>query len=316
MKMRIAAVILGMLLSAFAGAGQLFAQEDLHTVKDHQLISRFPGAEVQEHKVTEFDEFVLPLGPILGSGDKFVKSQTIEGKVTKFKYSMPESRSGLEVYKNYTDALQKAHFEILYSCDHGRCIDPKFPSGYSHVSSGIWCLNCDEPMRYVAAELTRAQGNVYVAVVVVKDHYEGGTWLTIVETKPMEGGQVKVNAAALSRDLTENGHALVYGIYFDSGQAVIRPESEAALSEISKMLAANMQLKLVVVGHTDNVGKIASNLTLSKQRADAVAAYLVSHYHVSQERLQAQGVGSLAPVASNLSEEGRAKNRRVELVEE
>ncbi len=82
------------------------------------------------------------------------------------------------------------------------------------------------------------------------------------------------------------------------------------------MLAANMQLKLVVVGHTDNVGKIASNLTLSKQRADAVVAYLVSHYHVSQERLQAQGVGSLAPVASNLSEEGRAKNRRVELVEE
>jgi OmpA-OmpF porin, OOP family len=295
----------------------LMLAQDLRTVKDHPMISRFPGSDVQEYKVAEFDEYILPLGPIVDDYDKYTKSQTIEGKVTKFKYSMPANRSGLEVHRNYLDALSKAGFQVLYSCDRGTCVSPKFPAGYTtKTKSGLWCVNCEEQMRFVAAKLPRSAGDVYVTVVTEKDPYEGGVWLTIVETKPMQTGQISVNAAALTKDITDHGHAAVYGIYFDTGLAVVKPESEPALTEISKMLASNAQLKLVVVGHTDNVGTLAANLTLSKQRADAVVAALMTRYNVSPTRLQSQGAGSLAPVASNRTDEGRAKNRRVELVEQ
>jgi outer membrane protein OmpA-like peptidoglycan-associated protein len=132
----------------------------------------------------------------------------------------------------------------------------------------------------------------------------------------MAAGEVTVNAAAMAADIAQSGHASIYGIYFDTGKSVLKPESDATLAEISKLLAADPALKLDVVGHTDNVGGLASNMTLSKQRADAVVAALVSKYRVSAARLQSAGVGPLAPVATNKTEDGRAKNRRVELVEQ
>jgi outer membrane protein OmpA-like peptidoglycan-associated protein len=125
---------------------------------------------------------------------------------------------------------------------------------------------------------------------------------------------VTVNAQALNEDITKTGHAAIYGIYFDTGKAVIKPESQPAMAEIAKMLAATPTLRLHVVGHTDNVGSVASNMALSKQRAEAVVNALVSDHRIAPARLIANGVGPLAPVASNAAEEGRAKNRRVELV--
>jgi OmpA-OmpF porin, OOP family len=285
-------------------------------VKDHPLVSRFPGSEVLEYKTIEFDEFSLPLGKVVDEA-QFTKSQHLEGRVTNFKYSTPDARSTLEVQRSYQDALMKGGFQILFQCSGPDCrAEKSFQGGYRHAASGVWCFNCAQPMRYLAAKLSRAAGDVYVSLVVEKDQYEGGTWLTIIEAKPMEGGLVIVNAAALANDITQAGHASVYGIYFDTGKAVLKPESDPTLAEISKLLASNTQLKLHVVGHTDNVGTLASNMALSKQRADAVVAALVSQYHVAPARLQAAGVGPLAPVATNKSEDGRAKNRRVELVEQ
>ncbi len=140
--------------------------------------------------------------------------------------------------------------------------------------------------------------------------------LYVVEIKPMEGGLVTVDAAALGGDITRSGHAAVYGIYFDTAKAEVKPESDAALKEIAKLLQQMPALKLLVVGHTDGVGALASNMDLSKRRADAVVAALTTKYGVAATRLSAQGAGPLAPVASNKSEDGRAKNRRVELVEQ
>jgi OOP family OmpA-OmpF porin len=125
-----------------------------------------------------------------------------------------------------------------------------------------------------------------------------------------------VSAAAMANDIAQTGHAAVYGIYFDAGKADLKPQSDLTLAEIGKLLTANAQLKLLVVGHTNNVGGLAANLVLSKQRADAVVAALVTRYHVAAARLRASGIGPLAPVATNRTEEGRAKNRRVELVEQ
>ncbi len=285
-------------------------------VKDHPLVSRFPGSGVLEYKTAEFDEFSLPLGKIIDT-DQFTKTQHLEGKITKFKYSVPANRSTLEIERSYQSALQNGGFQILFHCSGNECrADKSFQGGYRPTASGVWCFNCAQSMRFLAAKLSRASGDVYVSLVIEQDPYEGGTWLTIVEVKPMEGGLVTVHAAALANDITQTGHASVYGIYFDTGKAVLKPESDPTLAEISKLLASHAQLKLHVVGHTDNVGTVASNMALSKQRADAVVAALVTQYHVAAARLQASGVGPLAPVATNRTEDGRAKNRRVELVEQ
>ncbi len=288
------------------------AQKD---AKDHPLVSRFQGSEVLQYKVSEFDEFPLALGQITDK-NKYTKSQRLEGKVTKFKYSMPPNRSGLEVLKSYQTALERGGFQILFKCDGKECISDKFPYGYTDDSSGIWCTNCEEPMRYIAAKLPRPAGDVYISLVVEKDKYEGGAWLSIIEVKPIGAGLVTVNAAALANDISQSGHASVYGIYFDTGKADLKPASDPTLAEIGKLLGSNPQLKLHVVGHTDNVGTAAANMALSKQRADAVVAALVTKYHIAAAKLQAGGVGPLAPVATNKTGEGRAKNRRVELVEQ
>ena len=286
------------------------AQKD---VKDHPLVSRFQGSEVLEYKTSEFDEFPLALGPIEDQ-NVFAKVQRLEGKVTKFKYSTPASRSAVEIVRTYRDALERNGFQILFACDGKACISDKFKYGYTNTASGIWCTNCEEPMRYLAAKLPRPSGDAYVSLVVEKDKYEGGTWLSIIEVKPMQSGTVTVNAQALASDITTTGHAAVYGIYFDTGKAAIKPESKPVIEEIAKLLALQPTLKLHVVGHTDNVGVFASNVTLSKQRADAVVNALVTEHHIAAGRLLANGVGPLAPIASNAADDGRAKNRRVELV--
>jgi outer membrane protein OmpA-like peptidoglycan-associated protein len=123
-----------------------------------------------------------------------------------------------------------------------------------------------------------------------------------------------VNAAAMTNDLASTGQVTLYGIYFDFDKADIKPESKGQIDEIAKLLTASANLKLRVIGYTDNKGTADHNLKLSQRRADAIVAVLVKDYGVAGNRLSASGVGSAAPVASNDTEEGRAKNRRVELL--
>ena len=101
---------------------------------------------------------------------------------------------------------------------------------------------------------------------------------------------------------------------FDTAAATIKPDSKSSLDEIGKLLKSDAKLTLHIVGHTDGQGTLASNFDLSKRRAEAVRAALIKDYTIAATRLSANGVASLAPVAPNTTDEGRAKNRRVELV--
>jgi outer membrane protein OmpA-like peptidoglycan-associated protein/Sec-independent protein translocase protein TatA len=114
--------------------------------------------------------------------------------------------------------------------------------------------------------------------------------------------------------LMADGRVATQGILFDSGSDRIRPESTPTLKEIGQMLKDHADLKLMIEGHTDNVGDDASNQTLSDKRANAVRGYLISQFGIDSERLQAKGFGESKPVSSNDSAEGRQNNRRVELV--
>jgi outer membrane protein OmpA-like peptidoglycan-associated protein len=225
----------------------------------------------------------------------------------------------LEVFRNYQGALKKGAFETLFTCGPQDC------AGSGNSTARVYSdgeyddyWGPDHGIHYVSAKLARPEGDVYVSLVVDD---QGGDFrpnveLYVIEVKPMESDLVTVNAASLANDIKRTGHASVYGIYFDTGKADIKPESSATLNEIAKLLQGDASLKLFVVGHTDNQGALDPNMDLSRRRAEAVFAALTTKYAVPASRLRAFGNGPYSPVASNDSEDGRAKNRRVELVKQ
>jgi OmpA-OmpF porin, OOP family len=303
--------VLGALTVAI-GAAQ---QQDVEGSKDHPLVSRYPGLVIGDYAVSEFDEFTLPLGKI--KDDKPEKSQRLEGKITRIQYSGPAGRSILEVYRNYEAALKKAGFSTLFSCVNNDGCGNASVTLYAPKGGDDWSWGAGQ--RYLSAKLARKEGDVYVSLHVGQwSNLDRGSdiLLYVIEVKPMEGGLVTVDAAALASDIKQTGHSAVYGIYFDTGKADVKPESDAALKEIAKLLQEDAALKLLVVGHTDSVGSLAANMDLSKRRADAVVQSLTGKFGVASARLLAQGAGPLSPVDTNKTEEGRAKNRRVELVEQ
>lgn len=297
-----------LLFSAVYATLSLAHAQDVPGSKDHPLISRYPGAVIDDYSSKGYDEYTLPLGKV-GQGE-VAKSQRLEGKFTRIHYTIPAGRSSLEVFRNYQDALERAGFAPLFTCALAQC-----GTGYIEGQTG-WCSGCSA--HHESAKLSRPEGDMYVSLHVEQDNDTNPAWaeLVIIEMKPMDAGLVTVNAATLANDIGRTGHASVYGIYFDTGKADVKPESDGTLKEIAELLQQQAQLKLYVVGHTDNVGNFASNQELSQRRADAVAQLLSTKYGVPAARLKSVGDGPSAPVASNDSEEGRAKNRRVELVKQ
>jgi len=328
-KNKVIFCLLGGLLLATSIA---YAQDkDVEGSKDHPLISRFPGSIIKYYDVKQFDEYVLPLGKLDKEG-KLTKSQRLEGKITRIFYGAPKGRSPLEIYRSYEAALKRAGFEILFSGAGEDALGEGFPEFiYPEWRLGDRCQFIgvqSQPQRYLAAKLSRREGDVYISIYTSLHtfYYGPGLWghledhpavyLTVVEIKPMEEGLVTVDADALAKDIARTGRVAIYGIYFDIGKADLKPESEPVLKEIAKLLRQNPKLNLHVVGHTHSIGDFTANMKLSRDRASAVVKELVSKYGVDAKRLRAHGVGPLAPVASNETEEGRAKNRRVELVKQ
>lgn len=274
--------------------------------KDHPLIKPYQGSTGGIKAVRDFDAYELITGPIKSGKAKFLH---LEGKVTEIGYLTPPGRSILEVYGNYESSLKQAGFEVLFACKAAEC-----GAGWMRVKGLGDIFTGYENTRVLTAKLAKKEGDVYVALHMPAAG--GVTLLNIIEVKPMDTGMVKVDAAALGRDITRQGHVALYGIFFDTGKADIKPESEATLNEIAALLKGTAQLRIHVVGHTDSTGDLAMNLDLSRRRANAVVQALAAKYGIPAARLQSHGVGPLAPLASNDDEDGRARNRRVELVKQ
>ncbi len=141
------------------------------------------------------------------------------------------------------------------------------------------------------------------------------TFVEVVEEASVETGKVEVfDAESIGASLEEEGKKALYGIYFAFNEAEIQPESKPQIAQIAMLLNRDPKMNLYVVGHTDSVGGLDSNLSLSRRRAQAVITALTGEHKIALARLTPQGLGPLAPVASNRDESGRALNRRVELV--
>lgn len=292
---------------------------------DHPLVGRFQGAEITNYEQKTFDAYPLIVSRIEhygGIGKNADSTQSIEGQVTSITYRSAKERSTLEVFRAYQDALAAGDFEVLFECTGVECGGRNFnhaTSGY-RFSGGAFAENHKE-QRYLAARLARAEGDVYVAIHTARNTSSGGankdavyTQVDVVERKARDSKVVVIKAGEMADRIGSEGRVALYGIHFDTDSAGIKPESRPTLDEIGKLLADASELKLLVVGHTDDQGGFDYNIDLSRRRAAAVVDALVDDYGVARARLKSWGVGFSAPTASNATEDGRARNRRVELV--
>lgn len=272
-----ALILLGLLLLAATPA--LAEQTDSKGCQDHPLFTRMPTYWIHGCELREFDAFVFKLGE--------GKTETVEGRFTKLRYypqaTAQSKPSELQIQRNYEAAVKELGGTTVHA--------EKSREVFKIVKDG----------REYWVELTTS--------------HTGGYFLTLVEREAMKQ-DVTVNAEALADGLRTTGHVAVYEILFDTGKTDLKPESKQAIGEIAKLLQADPTLKLFVVGHTDNAGAFDMNMKLSQGRAEAVVKDLTGSHAIDAARLRAAGAGPLAPVAANDTEDGRARNRRVELVEQ
>ena len=278
MLKRIGYILPSILFISFLTVGVALAQTDVKGSKDHPLITRMPDYYISQCDVSEFAGF----DPTVIGG----KEVHWEGKMYSYGYSRKEGGrpiSMLQIVRNHETAIKRAGGKVLGG---------------------------DE--RRVAAEIRKegALTGVYVEAFNDGMNYS----LTIIESQTMRQ-EVVADAKAMGNDLANTGRTIVHGIYFDTASATIKPESEPALAEMVKLLNGSPALKVYVVGHTDSVGSLESNLRLSSARADSVVKAITAR-GIAASRLKSAGVGPYSPVVSNGTDEGKAKNRRVELVKQ
>ena len=271
-------------LAALSIASTTFGQEDKPGSKDYPGLTRMPGYSITQYEDNSFDSFDFQL-----AGGK---TEKVEGHHYSFRYdyrrdSQSPTRSMLEVVRNYENAVRSVGGKVLFEECTG--------------------TGCESTVKFL-------KGGLEVWILI--DVYERGAMykVDIVEKQAMQQ-EVTLDAAGMASSIADTGSVAIYGINFDTASSVLKPDSEPALDEIAKLLTNKPALKVYIVGHTDMVGDAASNVKLSQARAQSVITALVSKHGIAASRLIAFGNGPYAPIASNMTDEGRAKNRRVELVQ-
>jgi OmpA-OmpF porin, OOP family len=261
----------------FLSASAFAQQKDAAGCKDHPLFNRMPDSWISSCKQLDFNAYAFNLGQ--------GKKEQVEGRYWQANYypqaGLASKPSELQILRNFENAVKKLGGAVVTS------------------------ERTKETLR-----LTKDGKDIWIEVWA---EFTGKYGLIIVEKQAM-AQEIVANADVFANDLKSTGHSAVYGIYFDTGKSEVKPESEQAIAEIAKLLKNDAGLKVFVVGHTDAVGSVDSNLKLSMDRADAVVQALIRNHGIAATRLRAYGSGPFAPVASNDTEEGKAKNRRVELV--
>ncbi|HOQ61068.1 MAG TPA: OmpA family protein [Vicinamibacterales bacterium] len=250
--------------------------QDAKGCKDHPMFSRMPGFQIDRCDTKDFDKYEFKVAE-----DDWYKWIEVEGSYAHFTYTRKADTravSGLQIVRNFSAAMKKIGGKTEYQTES--------EANLSHKKDG---------------------NEVWVRVETWNDG--DGYDLHIIEKKAMTQ---EVAANEMLEALNTQGFVALY-INFDINKATIKPESQAIVDQIAVMLKESPGLRVSIEGHTDNTGTPAGNKTLSKQRADAVVAALVAQ-GIEAGRLSAVGWGQDHPVADNRTEEGKAKNRRVEIV--
>jgi OOP family OmpA-OmpF porin len=281
--------------------------QDKEGCKDHPLFNRMPNFEIYDCKSVEFDavDFANP-GMKKWDRDKADDYQTIEGKIFSISYKIKEGAtpaSALQIIRNFQNAAKSAGGAVLGD----------FTSPFAaELKDNMQRFMVDSPggtsyTRYTNLKFTKGNSEYWVNVAASDDYHDYN--LVIVERQAM-AQDVSVNE--LVDKLNKDGFITLY-INFDTNKSTIKPDSAKTLDDAAAVLKAAPALSIIVGGHTDNVGTPEANMKLSEERAKAVVAALVQR-GIAADRLTPKGFGQTQPIADNRLEEGRAKNRRVELV--
>ncbi len=326
---------------------------DIDGSTDHPKFKRYEGSFIVSSTYNKFNEFRFPLSKlekVKGEKDShnnwaYAPKEKLnqEGEYTRLVYLLPAERTPLEAIRNYKDEVTASKGKILYECKGDECggsTDRSSGGGGGSMSLSMYLFPQDRitdkrntngscatkgkiaDQRYFVAKSNDDAIHFSVLAYSLKATHSCKPLnnrtvvvVDIVEGKNREQKMVAVNASEMAETISSTGKIALYGIYFDSNKDQVKLGSEPTLKEIATLLKNNKSLKLLVVGHTDNEGDFAFNMDLSKRRAQAVVSELVAKHGIAKNRLSPVGVSYASPVASNKSEEGKAKNRRVELVE-
>lgn len=272
------------------------------------------------------------------------RSARAEGRRITTYYALPARMMPLEAMRNYIAELSGQGFEILFSGSGEELQTIGYGNQIARHVLGMtgsygnpeeraqWPLqNADERSAAYFAARRKDEGGAETFVSGYFGIYKlGGEWevsrgvvvpdgvamarVDLIEVEPRQQRMVFVTSDEMAEQIALNGRVALYGIEFEFDSARITPQAEATLAEIGKLLTSRPQLRILVVGHTDSQGSFEYNRRLSQQRAEAVVVRLAA-LGIVRERLFPVGVGFAAPIATNATEEGRARNRRVELVD-
>jgi len=258
--------------------------EDAPDCKDSKRLSRLPGCFIESCESKDFNELAIRTGPHKDENDAV---KTMEGAVEVIAYQCGGKTSPLQVVRNAAAALQKAGYQTVFN---------------GKDENEFLSLTTRKGEQWVQVTSSAGGDNNSVTFYTFK----------AVAVSAMKQ-EMEATAEAIASELQSSGRMALYGINFATNSAAITPDSDKVLAEIAKLLKDQPEWKITVEGHTDNVGAKPANQALSQKRAEAVVTWLSAH-EIDRTRLAAAGFGDTKPVQDNATDEGRQKNRRVELV--
>jgi outer membrane protein OmpA-like peptidoglycan-associated protein len=301
--------------------------QDAPGCKDHPVITRYPGSVLAYCEEQNHMEYHIATGPVTGY-KQIAEWSEVRGKRTRLYYTISGTVSIRDIYLNYEQALKKASAIMLAQGIEEKATSPEVGSrkflGVHYdknpvpTGSGIVLLHGSATSGgsfYLAATLNNKGTKVHVVVAGSQYTTEQKVVLVdVIEEVGVDTDKISVDAAWMRQQIEQYGKVALSDILFDTDKATVQAWSLPLVAEIASLLGNMPQLKVYIVGHTDMTGSLHHNMELSGERAKEVVRILTTDHGVVPDRVEAYGVGPLAPVSTNTTATGKQLNRRVEVV--
>lgn len=285
---------------------------------------QFPSnATLMREEASPLDSYVVPTGIW---ENEALPTLTAEGQIARqaWRIAAP-SLTTLQILRPLREQLRNDRFRVIFECQTEACGGFDFRFAVDTFPPPEMRINIGD-FRYLAAERQGTSGMEYLTLFVSRTAQAGFVEVTYISpateaAMPVVGVTAEplralggLPDAGLAEQLETIGRSVLADLAFDTGSAQLGAGRFASLEALAAYLSQNPDLTVALVGHTDASGSLDANIALSKRRAASVLERLVSEYGVPRRQLEAEGMGYLAPIASNLTEDGREANRRVEVI--
>lgn len=327
---------------------------DIPGSSDSDIAGRVPGSLIVSHFSTPLDRAEFPKSTLKRTSQKVGNNVykvspdemlTVEGARTRNVYLLEPGVPPFAALRAYEASLPEQGMDIVYFCRTDTCGENANRAGSlggnwmslpyylwpddritDNESTAGWCAQTGyiSNLEYRLFRDDAKDTTVSVLAYVLnpsqfsscKHNFENRT-VVVVDVIAPDAAPIEletVNSEKMSDEISTTGKIALYGINFDSGKDSLRSESADTINQIAALMTSEGDLRLLIVGHTDSVGSFEYNQNLSERRAASVVRALVNQHGITQSRLYPVGVAFASPVATNDTDEGKAQNRRVELV--